>query len=116
MHFGYAFVIGCTMLYHSGIFRRTLEKGETTKNRAWKVVYLLIALGYPGMVLTAIVATANHYWLDALMAMIVALVALLCNRVFLIFLPLEDLFLWVLRLEKPSPTTGQRFKERGGQI
>ena len=116
MHFGYAFVIGCTMLYHSGIFRRTMEKGETRKSWAWKIVYILVALGYPGLVLTAIVATANHYWMDALMATIVACIALLCNRVFLAFLPLEDLLLWALRLEKPAPTTGERFRQRGGKI
>ena len=116
MHFGYAFVIGCTMVYHSGIMRRTLEKGETKKNWIWKAAYILIAVGYPGLVLTAIVSTANHYWMDALMAVIVAFVALLCNRVFLVFLPLEDLLLWVLRLEKPAPTTGERFRQRGGRI
>lgn len=116
MHFGYAFVIGCTMVYHSGIFRRTLEKGEVRKTTAWKVVYLLIALGYPGMVLSAIVATANHYWMDAVMAVFVSFIAYFCNRVFLVFLPLEDLLLWILRLEKPAPTTGQRFRERGGRI
>ena len=116
MHFGYAFVIGCTMVYHSGIFRRTLEKGEVRKTMAWKVVYLLIALGYPGMVLSAIVATANHYWMDAVMAVFVSFIAYFCNRVFLVFLPLEDLLFWLLRLEKPAPTTGQRFKERGGRI
>jgi hypothetical protein len=27
-------------------------------------------------------------------------------------LPLEDLFLWVFRLEKPVPTTGDRFNRR----
>ena len=109
MHFGYAFVIGCTMIYHAGIFRKTMEKGETKKSCFWKCVYCFIGLGYPGMILVTIVATANHYWMDALLATMVACAAYLCNDVFLALLPLEDLLLWVLRLEKPVPSTGEIF-------
>ena len=116
MHFGYAFVIGCTMIYHAGIFRRTLEKGETKKSCFWKSVYCLLGLAYPSLILITIVATANHYWMDALMATIVACAAYFCNRVFLMLLPLEDLLLWVLRLEKPIPSTGENFRQRGGRI
>ena len=116
MHFGYAFVIGCTMIYHAGIFRKTMEKGETKKTWFWKSVYCLIGLGYPSMILVTIVATANHYWMDALMATIVACAAYICNGVFLTLLPLEDVLLWVLRLEKPIPSTGETFRQRGGRI
>ena len=116
MHFGYAFVIGCTMFYHAGIFRRTLEKGETRKNWGWKLVYMAIGLGYPSFILITIVATANHYWMDALMAVIVACAAYLCNGIFLALLPLEDLLLWALRLNKPIPSTGERFRQRGGKL
>lgn len=116
MHFGYAFVIGCTMTYHAGIFRRTLEKGEARKAWAWKLFYIGLGLGYPGMILVTIVATANHYWMDALMATLVALGAYLANRIFLALLPLEDLLLWALRLEKPIPSTGERFRARGGRL
>ncbi|KAK5091843.1 hypothetical protein LTR70_001154 [Exophiala xenobiotica] len=116
MHFGYAFCIGCTMLFHSGIFRRNLIKGEVRKSTFWKCFYIFMAIGYPAMVLSAIVATANHYWLDALMATVVATLAFFCNRVFLILLPLEDYLIWVLRLEKPIPSTGERFHQRGGTL
>jgi hypothetical protein len=116
MHFGYAFVIGCTMIYHAGIFRKTQEKGEVRKSRAWQIAYVMMGIGYPSMILVTIVATANHYWLDALMATVVAALAYLCNRVFLALLPLEDIMLWCLRLEKPRPTTGERFRQRGGRI
>ena len=116
MHFGYAFVIGFTMLYHAGLFRRTLEKGEVRKTLGWKLVYILIGVGYPAMILVTIVATANHYWMDALMACLVACLAYLCNGIFLTLLPLEDLLLWALRVDKPSPTTGERFRQRGGRI
>ena len=116
MHFGYAFVIGCTIVYHGGIFRRTLEKGEVRKTWGWKALYSFVGLGYPSMILVTIVATANHYWMDALMATVVATLAYLCNGVFLVLLPLEDLLLWALRLEKPIPSTGERFRQKGGRL
>lgn len=116
MHFGYAFVIGCTMVYHAGIFRKNLEQGEIRKSRVWQMLYIIIGVGYPSMILVTIVATANHYWLDALMATVVASLAYLCNGVFLALLPLEDLLLWCLRVEKPQPTTGERFRQKGGRI
>lgn len=114
MHFGYSFVIGCTMIYHSGSFRHTMEKAEAGKSLVWKSVYVLIGLGYPSIILVTIVATANHYWLDAFMATIVASLAYLCNPILLTLLPLEDLLLWLLRLEKPVPSTGDRFRQRSG--
>lgn len=112
MHFGYAFCIGCTMLYHSGVFRKTLEPGERRKSKPWAIFYILLAVGYPAWILITIVATANHYYLDALVAFFVVILAYLCNSVFLALLPLEDLLLWCLRLEKPVPTTGDRFRQR----
>ncbi|KAK2771109.1 hypothetical protein FQN53_005211 [Emmonsiellopsis sp. PD_33] len=116
MHFGYSFCIGWTMLYHSGIFRRTLEKGETRKSTFWKLWYLTIAVTYPLAVLLAIVASANHYWLDALVAVVVACIAFVCNRIFLILLPAEDVLFWILRLEKPVPSTGERLLRRRTRV
>ena len=79
-------------------------------------MYVFIGLGYPSMILITIVATANHYWMDALMATVVACTAYLCNGIFLALLPVEDLLLWALRLEKPIPSTGERFRQRGGRL
>jgi hypothetical protein len=110
MHFGYSFNIGCTMIYHSGVFRRTLEAGELRKSRFWSIFYLFFGIAYPSWILVTIVATANHYYLDACMAALITLVAYLCNRMFVTLLPLEDLLLWCLRIEKPIPTTGDRAK------
>lgn len=104
------------MVWHSGIFRKSLEKGETRKGWIGKTFYCLVGLGYPSFILVTIVATANHYWMDALMATIVAAIAYLCNGIFLTLLPVEDLLLWVLRLEKPIPSTGERFRQRGGRL
>lgn len=105
MHFGYAFCIGVTLVHHSGLFRRTLEPGELRKSRFWQLWYLLLGIAYPTFIVVVIVATANHYYMDACMAFLVACLAYTCNNVFLVFLPLEDLLLWCLRLEKPVPTT-----------
>jgi hypothetical protein len=104
------------MIYHSGIFRRTLEQGEVRKNVFWKLFYLFIGLGYPTFILVTIVATANHYFMDAMVATSFVFVAFFCNKVFYVFIPLEDLFLYVIRADKPIPTTGDRFHEKGGRL
>ena len=75
--------------------------------------FVFVGIFYPALVLLVIIATANHYWLDALAGFFVVLFAFLCNKVFLVLLPLEDLFLWATRLEKPVPTTGDN--AAGGQ-
>ncbi|KAF7897882.1 uncharacterized protein EAF01_008848 [Botrytis porri] len=112
MHFGYSFCIGVTFVYHSGLFRRNLETGEKRKNKFWMLFYVFLGIAYPLYILITIVATANHYYLDAFVAFFVAIAAYLCNRIFLILLPMEDLLFWCLRLEKPIPTTGNRFGRR----
>ncbi|KAI9650366.1 hypothetical protein NHQ30_000379 [Ciborinia camelliae] len=112
MHFGYSFCIGVTMIYHSGVFRRNLESGEIRKSKFWALFYIFLGISYPLYILITIVATANHYYLDAFVAFFVALAAYWCNRIFLVLLPVEDLLFWCLRLEKPIPTTGDRFRKR----
>jgi hypothetical protein len=108
MHFGYALCIGCTLMYHSGIGRRTLERGEARKTRPLALAYALFAFAYPCWILITIVATANHYYLDACIAFFVVIIAFVCNKAFLVFLPLEDWLFWALRLDKPVPTTGEK--------
>ena len=112
MHFAYAFVIGCTVVYHSGVFRNDVEKGESKKGVLGRLLYCSFGLGYPAMVLMTIIATANHYWMDALVASVVACAAYFFNEICLILLPVEDLLLWVLRVEKPVPSTGGRLGQR----
>lgn len=110
MHFGYAFSIGCTLLYHSTVFRKpdTLEKGEFKKTRLWQAFYVGFGIAYPALIFVTIVATANHYFLDAMVAASFVALSYVCNRVFFVFVPLEDWLLWMLRAEKPGPTTGER--------
>jgi len=116
MHFGYAFCIGCTMIYHSGLFRRTLEQGEARKSLFWKLFYVCFGLAYPATILTTIVATANHYLMDAMVATGFVCFAFACNKVFYVFLPLEDWLIWAFKLEKPIPSTGERFRELGMKL
>jgi hypothetical protein len=106
MHFGYAFIIGCTCLYHAGAFRFLGYGYENRSARFWRWGLCVLGIAYPLGILTTIVATANHYWLDAVVAIFTATLSLLCNRVFMVFVPLEDLLLWVLRVDKPKPNCG----------
>ncbi|KAI5811150.1 PAP2 superfamily-domain-containing protein [Peziza echinospora] len=124
MHFGYAFIIGMTFIYHSGMLRcvhfsypdyildaqakADAATGKTTWRKFKSIMLCVIGVWYPSMILTVIVATANHYWMDALVAAIVAVCALFANKLFLVCLPIEDWFLWCLRVDKPKPTCGKR--------
>ena len=127
LHFTYAFSIGCTFLWHSGMIHRligdrTLSLRERRRRRSRLVWtdFLLVSLAilYPTLVVSVIVATANHYWMDATVAMFTTALAFLCNRAWNVLLPFEDLLLWAWRLEKPIPTTGDRAirGRRGGRI
>ncbi|KAL7266315.1 hypothetical protein RUND412_011144 [Rhizina undulata] len=115
MHFGYSFMIGMTLVYHSGVFSCLGFGYHGKKGKAlhavnlgkwWQVWFCTLGIVYPVLILITIVATANHYWLDACVAALVAGVSLALNRVFMVFVPLEDLLLWVLRIEKPKPNCG----------
>jgi len=108
LHFGYSFCIGTVLFYHSGLFRRRLAPREKRMSKFRQALLVILSIVYPCFVLTIIVSTANHFWLDALAATGVVAVAWLGNRVLLMLLPLEDIFLWCVRLEKPIPTTGYR--------
>ena len=108
LHFGYAFCIGTVLMYHSGIFRRRLAPREKRMSKLWQIFFATLSIVYQAFVMLIIVSTANHYYLDALAATGVVGVAWLCNRSLLTLLPLEDLFLWAVKLEKPIPTTGRR--------
>lgn len=56
---------------------------------------------YPFSILIAIVATANHFILDAVAGAFVCAIGWRWNRILLNLLPLEDYFLWLLRIHKP---------------
>ncbi|KAK5133749.1 hypothetical protein LTR08_007399 [Meristemomyces frigidus] len=112
LHFTYAFVIGCTFFYHSGFLQ--LLQGQRTPGRSTfrMVGFMLMGVLYPALVLTVIVATANHYYFDAVVATFSVSLSFLGNKVWLVFLPAERLLCWALRVKKPVPTTGQRYGSR----
>lgn len=131
MHFGYAFCIGAVFVADSGVLsgiwswvsqclmrRSTGSDGLDDDDNDEKILaersrfarWAMFAFGvwYPCWILLTIVATANHYFLDAAAATVVVVLAYMCNRCLKVFLPLEDWQLWLLRLEKPVPTTGRK--------
>lgn len=61
-----------------------------------------LGFGYPATILLAIIATANHFILDAVAGAIVCGIAWNSERFLLNLLPLEDWFLWCLRMHKPE--------------
>lgn len=63
---------------------------------------LFVGFFYPALILVAIIATANHFILDAVAGSVVCGVAWWGNDVLLNLLALEDWFLWVVRIHKPE--------------
>ncbi|KAL1890456.1 hypothetical protein Sste5346_008285 [Sporothrix stenoceras] len=105
LHFGYSFLIGLTIA--------TMPlSSDNNHNRSGRpslkrILVVIGALIYPATILVAIIATANHFVLDAVAGAIICGLAWKINGVLLNLLPLEDYFLWAVRIHKPSkvPTT-----------
>ncbi|KAL4863208.1 hypothetical protein BDV12DRAFT_30578 [Aspergillus spectabilis] len=115
LHFTYAFVIGGTFMYHSNFWSAFNGGRRTLRSMASTGLFVFLGIFYPLLVLSVIVATANHYWFDATVAMVSVAICFLINRIWLILLPAEDMLLWALRLEKPVPTTGSRLRNSNRQ-
>lgn len=93
LHFGYSFLVGLTIA--TVPLRRSGKLG-------WKrLAIVAIGMIYPGIILTAIVATANHFILDAVAGAIACLLAWKFNGLLLNLLPVEDYFLRAVRIAKP---------------
>ncbi|KAI5815463.1 PAP2 superfamily-domain-containing protein [Pyronema omphalodes] len=92
LHFGYSFVIGLTLATMPNIKRR------------WLLV--TVGIAYPAIILIAILATANHYVLDAIVGCGVAVLGWCANGLLKNLLPLEDTLYYLLRVHKP--TLGER--------
>ncbi|WWC66003.1 uncharacterized protein I303_108625 [Kwoniella dejecticola CBS 10117] len=84
LHFGYSFVIGLSLFIYS----------------PHKLIRA-ISLFYPILILLVIMATANHYILDAVGGFFVTIVAHKINRLVLNLRPIEEWFFWLLRCERP---------------
>ena len=93
LHFGYSFLIGLTI---AAVPLR--KKGRL----AWRrLAIVAIGMVYPAVILTAIVATANHFVLDAVAGACACIIAWHFNGVLLNLVPLEDYFLALVRIHKP---------------
>lgn len=93
LHFGYSLLIGLTV---ATLPVTGLRPGS------WKRIAIVVAgMCYPTLILTAIVATANHFILDAVAGATVCCIAWNFNHVLLNLCVMEDYFLWLLRIHKP---------------
>ena len=58
----------------------------------------------------AIVSTANHFILDSVAGAFVCEIGCSANRILLNILPLEDYFLWCVRIHKPVQQPRQTYE------
>lgn len=110
LHFGYSLMIGLTIMsiplssQHRRTVRTRFGRGITLRLPSWRrLACLVVGVLYPLTILVAIVATANHFILDAVAGAIVCGLAWWCNGILLNLLPVEDYFLWLVRIHKPEP-------------
>ena len=96
LHFGYALLIGLTIMR---LPLRARGRGLLSWRRNLCVGF---GLGYPLLVLVAVIATANHSFLDVVGAVIVIALAWAGERILLNLLPLKDWVLWLLSIHKPE--------------
>jgi len=112
LHFGYALMIGLTIMSIplSPQHRRSKSLAIPFFKRSLlirlpsfrRILCVTIGFLYPFAILTAIVATANHFILDAVAGAIVCALGWWGNGVLLNLLAVEDYFLWCLRIHKPE--------------
>jgi PAP2 superfamily len=117
LHFGYSLMIGLSIMKlplssefsKSSVFLLPLFN-HSHPSLAPRIAFpssrrlLCIAIGvlYPLTILIAIIATANHFILDAVVGALVCWAGLKWNEILLNLQPLEDYFLAFLRIHKPE--------------
>ena len=116
LHFGYSLLIGLTVMLiplspREGASRhftasffgrsRTRGTGRITLPSWSRVLCVICGVLYPLIILLAIIATANHFILDAVAGAMVCAIGWTGNRLLLNLLFFEDYFLWCLRIHKP---------------
>jgi hypothetical protein len=117
LHFGYSLLIGLTIATiplnpsHSSTTQFVLPFFNQSHPKlapkitlpSWRrMACLSVGFFYPALILVAIIATANHFILDAVAGSVVCGIAWWGNDVLLNLLALEDWFLWVVRIHKPE--------------
>ena len=73
-----------------------------------KLLCEIVGFLYPFITLLAILATANHFVLDAVAGGAICLFALQCNQIMTNLLPLEDCVFWCFRIHKPVHHTHEQ--------
>jgi hypothetical protein len=91
-----SFIIPCFNRSHPSLAPRIMLPSSQ------RMVCLVVGFCYPAMILVAIIATANHFILDAVAGSVVCGLAWRGNDVLLNLLVVEDWFLWVVRIHKPA--------------
>jgi hypothetical protein len=113
LHFGYSLMIGLTIMTiplpphqrRPAVRSRLLGRTLGFQLPSWsRLACLLVGFLYPFVILVAIIATANHFILDAVAGTVVCVLGWRFNGILLNLLPLEDYFLWLVRIHKPDPT------------
>ncbi|OQE34579.1 hypothetical protein PENCOP_c017G05358 [Penicillium coprophilum] len=112
LHFGYSLMIGLTLItiplpqhHRHTILRTRLTRTLRLELPSWRrLVCVILGFLYPFTILVAIVATANHFILDAVAGAMVCALGWYFNGVLLNLLPLEDYFLCLVRIHKPEPS------------
>ncbi|EER28593.1 hypothetical protein CPC735_038570 [Coccidioides posadasii C735 delta SOWgp] len=115
LHFGYSLMIGLTIMtiplapQHRRSGALSFPLSDTTYAGykrcfpSWhRLACLIVGFAYPFTILVAIVATANHFILDAVAGAFVCGLGWWGNSILLNLLPIEDYFLWALRIHKPE--------------
>ncbi|KAL4927868.1 phosphatase PAP2 family protein [Aspergillus undulatus] len=109
LHFGYSLMIGLTIMtiplpaHHRLSTRVRIGPVGVQIPSKYRLACLLLGFAYPFIILAAIVATANHFVLDAVAGALVCTLGWKFNGVLLNLIPVEDYFLWVVRIHKPEP-------------
>jgi hypothetical protein len=111
LHFGYSLMIGLTIMtiplpsHHRPVLRTRLGWSIGLRIPSWRrMICLVLGFLYPFIILVAIVATANHFIVDAIAGALVCALGWWSNGVLLNLLPVEDYFLWLVRIHKPEPS------------
>jgi len=107
-------MIGLTIMtiplppHHRRTIRIRLGCTSGLRLPSWRrILCLVLGFLYPAMILVAIVATANHFILDAIAGAFVCALGWRFNGMLLNLLPIEDCFLWIVRIHKPEPSSAR---------
>ena len=116
LHFGYSLTIGVTVMTiplapghrHSRSLRVPLFNQSHQElapqlrlPSGRRLACITLGFVYPFAILVAIISTANHFILDAVAGALVCTVGWSANGILQNLLPLEDYFLWCVRIHKP---------------